>query len=260
MDSLKSLVETIERNKVLASSNPGEDPRNFAAKKGKIQRAKLDLEELYMEYRKEVQDRALFIIVTGTQAEKFAKIAEEEFYCYQMDSDSFYEDLVSEVHERLYTNQTASPALFDILGSTFERRALDIGIIGYPALIFESKYKKALKGKEDLLLLAKKAFNEKVGPEILGLDAVEKISKIAINSEDEDKKVLKKFPIVMVTKDESLVKDLAKGLKFVSGSVFIVTAGTVKDKGIKDNSITNLKSTTTNTVEKSLVKINENSK
>ena len=260
MDSLKSLVETIEKKKALANSEPGEDPRNFAAKKGKIQRAKLDLEQLYMDYRKEVQDRALFIIVSGTQAEKFAKIAEEEFYCYQMDSDSFYEDLVSEVHERLYTNQPASPALFDILGGTFERRALGIGIIGYPALIFESKYKKMLKGKEDLLALAKKAFNEKVGPEILGLDAIEKISQIAINSEDEDKKVLRKFPIVMVTKDESLVKDLAKGLKFISNSVFIITAGTVKDKEVKNNSIANLKSATKGAVEKGLVKINENSK
>ena len=260
MESLQKLVDTINVKKALANSEPGEDPRNYAAKKGHIQRAKLDLEELYMEYRKEVQSRALFIIVSGTQAEKFAKIAEEEFFCYQMDSDGFYEDLVSEVHERLYTNQTASPSLFDILGGTFERRAMDIGIIGYPALIFESKYKKFLKNKEDLLFLAKKAFNEKVGPEILGLDAVEKISTLAINSEDDEKKVLKKFPIVMVTKDESLVKDLAKGLSFVSNSVYIISAGTVKDKGVKENSVTSLKSTTKATVEKSLVKINEISK
>ena len=177
-----------------------------------------------------------------------------------MNADSFYEGLISEVHERLYTNATASPALFDILGSTFEQRALDIGIIGYPALIFESKYKKVLKNKEDLLALSKRAFNEKVGVEVLGLDAIEKISKIAVNHEDKERKVLKKFPIVMITKDESLVKDLAKGLKSVTNNVFIISAGTVKDKGVKDNSITKLKSTTKDAVEKSLVKINENSK
>lgn len=260
MENLQKLVDTISAKKILATSHPGEDPRNYAAKKGHIQRAKLDLEELYLEYRKEVQSRALFIIVSGTQAKKFAQIAEDEFFCYQMNSDGFYEDLVSEVHERLYNNQPASPALFDILGGTFERRALGIGLIGYPALIFESKYKKMLKNKEDLLALSKKAFNEKVGVEILGLDAVEKISTLAINSEDDDKKVLKKFPIIMVTEDESLVKDLAKGLSFVSGSVYIVSAGSVKDKGVKDNSVTKLKSVTKATVEKSLVKINEISK
>lgn len=260
MSSIESLVEDIEKKKVIATSDPGEDSRNYSTKVGKIKRAKHDLEELYLEYRKEVQSRALFIIATGDQADKFAEIAETEFYCYQLDSDGFYNDLLKEVNERLYTNQTASPSLFDVLGSAFESKAHNIGVVGYPALLFESKYKKVLKNKKDMLALTKRAFNEKVGSEVLGLDAIEKVSRLAINSEDNDKKTLKKFPIVMVTKDESLVKDLAKGLRFVSGNVFIIGTGKVDDKDVKSNCIASVKTATKKSVEESLTKINKNSK
>ena len=260
MNSIESLVDSIEKKKIIATSDAGENPMNHSTKVGKIKRARHDLEELYLEYRKEIQDRALFIIATGTQAEKFAKIAEEEFYCYQLDSDGFYESLIEDINERLYTNQPASPTLFDILGSTFEERAHQIGIVGYPALLFESKYKKMLKNKADMLALAKRAFNEKVGSEVLGLDAIERVSKIAINSEDKDKKTLKKFPIVMVTKDEGLVKELAKGLGFVSANVFILGCGTIKNKGVKENCITSIKTASKENVEKSLTQISKNAK
>lgn len=260
MNRIEQIVNDIEKKKIIATSNPGENSMNYSTKVGKIKRAKIDLEDLYLDYRKEVQLRSLFIIVTGSKAKEFAKIAEEEFYCFQLDSNGFYEGLIEDVNERLYANQSASSSLFDILGKTLEERAMSIGILGYPALIFESKYKKILSGKEDLLALLKKAFNEKVGIEMLGLDAVERATKLAINSEQKEKKTLKKFPIVMVTEDETIVKDLAKGLSFVSNNVHIVGAGAVKDKKLKQNFITSITTSTKATVEKSLVKINEISK
>lgn len=260
MSSIEELVKVIDKKKVIAALDAGDNPANFTTKKGKIKRAKEDLKELYLEYRKEIQDRALFIIATGTQAQKLADIAEKEFFCYQLNSDGFYNSLVDGVNERLYTNAPASRALFDLIGSEFEERAADIGVIGYKALIFESKYKKVLTGREDALALIKTAFNDKVGSEMLGLDAIEKVTKQAINSEDAEKKVLTKFPIVMVTEDESLVKELAKGLRYITGNVFIVGAGTVKDKDVKDNCISTIKTVGKEAIEKSLVTINKNSK
>jgi len=257
MNELESLVKSIEIKKTLATSEVGNNPATYNVRLGKIKRAKIDLEELYLEYRKEVQRRALFIIVTGTQADKFADIAEEEFFCYQMNSNSFYEDIVADINPRLYTNTIATPSLFDMIGGIFEEKAMAIGVIGYPALLFELKYKKKLTNKEDLVSLLKTAFNDKVGAEMLGLDAIEKISNIAINQDDEEKKILNKFPIVMVTKDETLVKDLAQGLKFTGQGVHIIGAGTVKDKDVSDNCTLKVKTINKTSVEKGLVKINE---
>jgi len=260
MSDIEALVKEIEVKKLLANSEPGTNPLSFTSKKGKIKRAKIDLEELETEYRQEVKSRALFIIATGTQADKFAKIAKEEFYCYSLDSNQFYYDITEDINERLYTDAVTSPALFDILGKTFEEKAREIGIVSYPALIFESKYKKILNKKEDLISIVKRAFNEKIGAEVLGLDAIQKITKEALKSEDVDRKILQKFPIIMITKDETLVKDLAKGLRYSSPNVHIVGVGTVKDKDVKDNCMTSIKTVSKDSVEKGLVKISSNSK
>lgn len=260
MTSIEEVVKEINKKKAMALLEPGDNPMNYSTKVGKIKRAKVDLEDLYLKYRSEVQLRSLFMIVTGKQAKKFADLASKEFFCYQLDSNGFYEGLIKDVGARLYTNQPASPSLFDILGKTLEDRAREIGVLGYPALIFESKYKKVLSGKEDLLTLLKRAFNEKVGIEMLGLDAIERAATLAINDEDEEKQVLSKFPIIMVTEDESIVKDLAQGLGFVSNNVFIIGAGSVKDEKVKQNCSHTLKQITNKTVENSLVKIKEMSK
>lgn len=257
-NSLESIVKLMEEKTKLANEekalNEINNPYLKRNKKGQITRAKEDLKELEIQYRSEVKNRAVFILVTGSQYENFSKMAEEEFGCFSINAEEFYKDIVEKIPSRLYTNYISSPSLFDHIASNFENRAIDIGIVGYTALIFESKYKKLLKNKEDALELVKQAFNDKVGSEVVGLDAIDKITPKAIKEQFIGKTV----PIVLYSKDESLIKTLSKDLKRISNNVFIISAGSKITKEIKDNSLIAIKTVDKENLEKSLLKIKEN--
>jgi len=252
-NNLAELIETIKKKRELANSSPGEDRTSYNVRLGKIKRAKEDLKQLFLDYRRSIQESSAFILVTGTNAEKFASTSEEDFACFSLDAEDFYKDLIEKVPPRLYTDYSSSPAVFDYISAHFGDRALEIGIIGHSPLLFESKYKKKLNGKDDLLKLLKVAFNEKVGSEVVGLDAIDKVATKAIEREYDGKVV----PIVMFSTDEELIKELSKGFKKVSGNVFIVSAGEVSDS-IKDNSVSHMDEVSEKSVEESLTEIRKN--
>ncbi len=253
MKSFKEIIEEIEEKKEIAGRDAGTDPKSRVVRLGKIKRAKEDLKELYLEYRQHIQSKAAFIICTGSTCAKFDSIAEGVWGCFSVDPEEFYEDITCEVDKRHYTNQISSRALFDLVGSAIEEKAHQVGIIGYPALIFENKYKKLLHNKEEMLAVVKQAFNDKVGAEVVGLDAIEKVARKAVN----EGFIGKTAPIVLIAKDEKLAKSLHKDLKKISRNVFIISSGKVSEE-IKTISLDYLKTLNDDKVKDSLVKIKEN--
>ena len=257
MRNLESIVKTIQETKKVAEKKFHEAPASAqTAVRGQIQRAKLDLEQLYRDYRKALQNRVIFILVTGSQTDKFVQMAENDFECFSVDAESFYSNILDQVPTR-YFNQTSSPALFEYFAAKFEDRALDIEIVGYPPLLFEQKYKKQLKGRDDVHELMKRAFNEKVGGEVVGLDAIDRVAEKAVNSEFSGKMC----PIILHTKDPQLVRELEKDIKrAVTSNVFVVTTGAKVDKLVKDVALSNVKSINKSAVEKALLKVRESVK
>lgn len=263
MAEIKEILDKIKEKKALAETSIDEiaDHRTRNVKIGHIKRAKEDLKDLYREYRKALQEKAVFIVVTGSSSKKFAESASKDYDCFSIDADSFYEGLIENVNKQLYNERPASPQLFDIIMSNFNYRALEIDIIGYRMLIFESKYKRKLKDKDDFLKLTKQAFNEKIGSEVVGLDATDRVAHEAVNRNYEGGKIV---PIILHTKDESLAKDLikgsgdSKGLSEISTNVFLITAGKTKDEKLKENALISVKSAAKTNVEKSLLKVKEN--
>jgi len=256
-NELAELVQVIQKKKEIASLKV--DHEHFATrttKKGKIKRAKEDLTELFLQYREALKNRAVFILTSGTETDKFVKLAEKNFGCFSVNADKFYSDLADQINPRLYTNHKASPGLFDLLSSHFEARAQAIGIIGFPALIFESKYNKILKGKEDLLKLTKRAFNDKIGSEVVGLDAIDLVAQKAVNELYEGKIV----PIILHSEDQDLIKELSSGLRNITPNVFIVSAGDLENEELKNKTLSKITKVTKKSVEESLVKIKENLK
>ena len=163
---------------------------------------------------------------------------------------------MSNINPRLFTNHTSSPNLFNQLSARLEDIALDIGVIGFPALSFESKYKRVLNSEDDLLQLTKKALNEKIGSELVGLSALNDVATEAIK----DRYTGKVVPIILNTKDEELALDLSSSLKRLTPNVLIITVGKTENSDLKERSLSNLKSVKKETVEKSLMKIRENLK
>lgn len=214
--SFENLIKEIEKKKVIANSDLPTDPRTYTTKLGHIKRAKEDLKQLFLDYRKAVQARALFILVKGGQAESFVNIAQKEFECFSVQGDELFEKIIEPINERYYDNQQSSPALFDLMMSSFNDICDDIGILGYPAVLFESKYLKRLKSKEDLLDLTKRAFNDNVGSDLVGLYATDVVARKAVNDGYKGKTI----PIIIHSKDKGLIDDLDKSLKNINPNVF----------------------------------------
>lgn len=239
MKNFKELSEEIRKNKSVASLDPRiqADPRTYTTKVGIVRRAKENLVELFLEYRKLVMSKAVFILANGSKSDTFIEVAKKEYGCFSVPVDEVYEKIVSAVHPRNYQNTTASASIFDILMSSFNDVCDDIGIIGYPAVLFEMKYRRNLKTKQDLIDLTKEAFNDKVGSELVGLFAVDKVSRKAI-SEDYDGSTI---PIILYSDDKKLMKELESTLKNINTNVFTLNITKKQTKELVEEKLLNIR-------------------
>lgn len=252
--SLKQISDEIKKQRNIASMDPGQDPQTRRVRQGNIMQAKEKLKDLMLSYRKQLLSNAVFIIATGDESEKFANIAEEKYSCFSVNVEDFYQELIAKVPTVLYENKISSGNLFEHIGTALEDKARDLDIVSYPALIFESKYKKQLKDKSDLLALTKSAINDKIGSEIVGIDAMNKISEKVMSSELSGKKI----PVVLYTGDQDRIEELAKGLKrSLTRNTFIISAGEVNEK-VKTVSFDTVEKVTQKAVEKTLLNLIKN--
>jgi hypothetical protein len=233
MRELNEIIEQMEINKTIANTVVDSiDHRTYAVKMGKIKRAKENLNELFLEYRDSIKNKSIFILPKGTCVSSFIKIATTtEMGCFSVSADEIYDRIASEVHERYYTDIESSPTLFDIMMAIFNNMCTDLGIVSYPMITFESKYRRRLTNKEDLLQLIKDAFNDKVGVELVGLYAINKVAKQAIDTNYRGKLV----PIILHTDDKGLINILEKDLKNFSRNVFALKINAAQsDKTVEE--------------------------
>jgi hypothetical protein len=254
MNNLESVVNEIKRLKGVISMNPGTDVHKRRFNKGKIDQAKQSLKSVYLDYRTSIKEHALFILVTGEQSEEFAKTSQEEFQCFPIFTDKFYQDILDQIPSKIYMNKLASRSFFEHISARFEDRAREIDITSYNPIIFGAKYKKVIKSEEAALDMVKRAMNELVGPEVAAIDAIEKVSIEAVNKDFTGKVI----PIVMYTKDESLVKELMSGIPYLSKNLFLISAGKGVEKDLQSKSLSVIKEVTKESVEKTLLKIKKN--
>lgn len=256
MQTIKELVSTIKQKKEEAGQSMDKlDPHTRRVRAGKAKRAREDLKELYMRYRKLLASSSVFMLVTGTHAKEFVDVAREDFACFAVEADSFYKSLLDQVPKVTYMNKIANSSLFDHFSAKFEDRATQIDIVGYPAFVFKSKYKKKLSNYDDALDLVKRAWNETVGSETAVLDAIDKVAEEAVNK-DYSAPVC---PIILYTQDEKLVEEMLEDVKksraaIPSQSVFVISVGKV-GKDLKKLSFASLKNGSKDSVEEVLKKI-----
>ncbi len=252
--SLKELGDEIKKAQVIANSDPGTEPNTRRMRLGNISQAKVQLESLQLEYRRLILANAIFVLVTGDQAAKFAETAEKKYDCFSVNAEEFYQEMVKGVPKELYVNKTASGNLLAHIANNMEDKARSLNVLSFPALVFESKFKKMIKDDAELLRFAKTVINDKVGGEIVGLDAVSKIATKLLDSGLSGKKV----PIILQVDDASIVEDIAKGLKrSLTRKTFIISTGSANEDKIKNISFDVIETVTAKSVEKSLVNLNK---
>ncbi len=252
--NLKELGKEIKTQQKIAESDPGTEPQTRRMRLGNIMQAKEKLQGLRLEYRKQILANAVFIVATGPEAKKYASVAEKSGGCFSVNVEDFYKGLIKDVPAALYVDKTSSGNLLEFISNSLEEKARTLDIVSYPGIVMESKYKKVLKDEKDLLALTKTVINEKVGSEIVGIDAADRITAKLLKSKNSGKIV----PIVLQVNDSSIAEDIAKGLKrSLTRKTFIVSAGSEIEEGILNISFDTMSEATEENVENSLLKINK---
>lgn len=219
--SLQTVLEKIKTLKPLAEEDVDSgEPNTLSARRGRKRNAQESLKRLTEEYTIELMRTAAFFVVTGSARDEFVKNAVDSFRCLTSNPEEFYRDLASRIPETLYSGKESVANLFDVVSRHLEDKAGELGIIGYPMLRFKSEYRRAISGKEDFVQLLKRAVNDQVGAEIVGIQAVRSVVQKAIETGHKEKIT----PIVLSC-DETLAQDLSNALDRLTPHVFTVVAG-----------------------------------
>lgn len=252
--SLSKTIEEIKVLKPIADENLADGPREtYQGREGRKRNAISKLKDLKERYIDELRLSAVFILVAGSAKDEFAEVAKNEFKCFTADPEGFYKDLANRLPPELYAQKTPPANLFDIMGRHLEDKATEMKIIGYPQLIFHSKYQKACNGKEDFVNLIKEAINDQVGSEITGIHVVRSLADeaIAVNHGG------RITPIILATNDEKLALDLRGTLGRIGSRVFLVAAGKGAKELKKENGTFAVKEINNESVENILTNISK---
>ena len=104
-------------------------------KKGQINRAKIELEDLYIKYKNEIKRRAVFILVNGKDSKLLANLAQEEFGCFSVPAEGFITDLTDNIAKEFYQDRTANASTFDVVGNLLTEKMKQLDIVDFPALL-----------------------------------------------------------------------------------------------------------------------------
>jgi hypothetical protein len=220
--SLSAILDQINQQKEIAQQDLDVvNPRALTYKKGQINSAKQKLENLYVDYKNELLKNAVFILVTGDQSESFASIAEDKFKCFSADGKAMFKEIVDKISPELYRNKKINSFTFEVIGNILEDKMKTLDINAYNQLIFDTKYSRVIKDKSEMLDTVTSAVVDIVGSEVVGLDALERITEKAVNKNYKSKIV----PILIQSQDESFIVSITEGLKRLNPRVVKVLAG-----------------------------------
>jgi len=234
---LKAILKDIEKNKAMAATELETVEWNVKATvEGQVRRAKENLKSLFFDYKNALKSRVIFIMVNGKGNKKFAEVASANYSGISYDANDFYSEIVDQVDTANYIGRPLSNSTVDILSAVLEEKALEVGISGYPALLYKEKYATLLNSKEDLLGAFKKMLNEEVGGEFVGLSLLDQAATQAAKSGFSGTVL----PIVIYSQDNDLLSDLSRDFnKMLTPNVFTVTAG-IASKEVSEKSLTSV--------------------
>lgn len=250
--SLSKVLEQMTTLLPVANEDVDSGPiETLTGRRGRKRNAQDEIVRLRGEYLNKLLASTVFIVVTGSDQDAFEAIATEKFGCFTSDPESVFKDLANRVAPSLYEGRESLSGLFDVVGRHLEDKANELGIIGYPQLLFKHQYSRAITGKDDFVQLLKTSLNEQIGSELVGINAVHSIVDLAI----ERKHGGPITPLLLKTADAKFVVTLLTDLERISNKVFVVVTGKA-GKSLKNvsNAVV-LKDSTDESVEQALTNI-----
>jgi hypothetical protein len=219
--SLTTCLDEIKKTKPVANEDvEAGNYQTLNARRGRKAAAIERLKELRYNYRYELGKTAMFLVVTGSQAQELAD-ALVPFSGFVRNPEDFYNDLAHRMCPVIAATKGSISNLFDVLGRHLEDKMRELGVTEYNQIIMKASYGRTVSNETEFAALVKQAINEQVGPEVAGLQAIVSSVDEAIEREHSGSASL----FVLPTQDEDFVKTLSTGLKRLSPNVFVVTAG-----------------------------------
>ena len=225
--NLSSILDQINELKTVTQQDlNGVYPRALTYKKGQINSAKTRLENLYVDYKNELLKSSVFILVTGDRSDTFSSIAQEKFKCFSLDSKVMFKEILQKINPILYKNKKINSSIFQVIDNILEDKMKLLDVSSYNQLMFDTRYSKVVKDEKEMLDVIADAVSDIVGSEVVGLDALERISKEAIDKNYKSRIV----PVLIHDTDEEFIAKISDGLKKINPKVVTVVAGnTVKN-------------------------------
>jgi hypothetical protein len=220
--SLSAILDEINEQKKIAQQDLHSiSPRALPYKKGQVDSAKSKLENLYVDYKNELLKSSVFILVTGDNAKDFSNIAEDKFKCFSVESKTMFREILEKLSPHLYKNKKINSSVFEAIANILEDKMKMLDVGSYNQLMFDAKYLRVVKDEQEMLNIITNAITETVGSEVIGLDALERITKQAVEKNYKSRIV----PILVHSEDEKFITDIADGLKVLNPKVVKIAAG-----------------------------------
>lgn len=172
---------------------------------GKARSAKESIKALNKEYEENALMGSILFLTNGANSKEFINISINDFGCFGVNVDDMYEKLVSNVHTSFYMDKPVTSALISIIVDNFSTLGDSLGITSFPMPLYQQKYARRLKDKEDLLELVKQIVNDDIGIEANIMFATNNVIQQAI----EEGFVGKTLPMVVYSNDELLNRRIA---------------------------------------------------
>jgi hypothetical protein len=223
MSKLDQLIEEIKRQRQFAADTLEDAiPQTINARRSRKRNAQMRLQDLFSEYRQAVRSQVFAIVVIGSEADEFEKIASSIAKLQGLDADAFYEELISRIDERLFAQKEQNAYLIDVASRHLEDIAFDIGVISYPRIIYNQKYDGRTSTQQEAFKLIKRVIEEQVGAEMAAIFLIDHAVRRAYEH-DIDTKV---HPLLIKVKDDGQsLPTLLSSLKTLGNKSIVVSAG-----------------------------------
>lgn len=182
------------------------------------------MNKLVPDYAAQLLKVTTFLVVTGDQAEEFAKAAEENAGCFIYNIENMFSDLTGKIAAINYVNRGYSSHLALLINGVLMQQARELDMIkSLPSVPFKTQDIRVIKDDADFNAFMKHVVVKYVGGDYIGLNAVRHIADAAIKKDFAGNF----FPLVLYTKDESL-NAIYKDLQNIGKYSFNIFAGTEK--------------------------------
>ncbi len=224
--TLNELLLKIKEVQPLAEEDTSGGPiETLRGRIGRKEQNTYILAQLKEAYEDELRRTAAFILVVGEGRNEFTKLATESFKCFSTNPETFFTELVDRIPSTLYLGKEGMQNIFRLLDSYIEEKMNALRVREYNQLIYTQEYQRHLNSKEDFLSLVKQAIVNKVGGEVVGLQAAHSLTNVAIQQNNSAKYT----PILLPSGDERFVLKVSEDLARISNRVFIVAVGPTTD-------------------------------